>query len=194
MDAALELMAGHATLDVSVAEVVRRSGWHNAAFYRVFGSKDGLLLAVAEDAASRTAQILGQRVAEASGPREAVRAWTRVLLHRASTLTSATATQPFALDRHRLLHRFPDAEERLTLPIRAVLHEVLRQAGRPDAEAAGDAATELVLSRQATWLACRHRPREAEIEQVTVLIVRLVGLEPTGEDRWLSTAATGGDR
>ena len=51
--------------------------------------------------------------------------------------------------------------------------------------AAGDAATELVLSQQATWLATRHRPAEAEIEQFSGLILRLVGLagdEGTEED------------
>jgi AcrR family transcriptional regulator len=185
IDAALEIVSRKATLDVAVVDVVRRSGWHNAAFYRIFGSKDALLLAVAEEAVRRAAEVLAERVEDAHGSAAQVRAWTTVLLHRASTSTAAAATQPFALDRHRLLYRFPDAEEQLTLPIRAVLHDVLRAAARPDAIAAGDAATELVLSQQATWLATRHRPAEAEIEQFSGLILRLVGLagdEGTEED------------
>jgi AcrR family transcriptional regulator len=176
IDATLEIIARNATLDVAVMEVVRRSGWHNAAFYRIFGSKDGLLLAVAEDAVRSTAEVLAARVGEARNPADAVRAWTAVLLHRASTPSAATATQPFALDRHRLLHRFPGAGEQLTLPIRSALHGVLRTAGRSDAVAAGDAATELVLSQQATWLATHHQPSETEIEQFTVFILRLVGV------------------
>jgi AcrR family transcriptional regulator len=176
IDATLEIVARKATVDVAVMEVVRRSGWYNAAFYRVFGSKDGLLLAVAEDVDHATAKVLAARVSKTTSPVEAVRVWTAVLLHRAATPIAATATQPFALDRHRLLHRFPDAEARLTLPIRAVLHGVLRSAGCPDALAAGDAATELVLSQQATWLATRHQPSDAEIHQFTVFILRMVGL------------------
>jgi AcrR family transcriptional regulator len=163
--------------------VVRRSGWHNAAFYRIFGSKDGLLLAVAEGAARRTAEVLEANVATARTPSDAMRAWSAVLLHRAASATAAAATQPFALDRHWLLHRFPDAEERLTLPIRAVAHAILREAGCPDPVPAGDAATELVLSQQATWLACRHRPTEAEIEQCTTFVLRLVGLPTTTAER-----------
>jgi AcrR family transcriptional regulator len=185
VDAALEIVSSKAALDVAVVDVVRRSGWHNAAFYRVFGSKDALLLAVAEEAVHRAADVLAQHVSAARGAPAQVRAWTTVLLHRASTSTAAAATQAFALDRHRLLHRFPDAEEQLTLPIRAVLHAVLRGAGRPDAVAAGDAATELVLSQQATWLATHHRPSESEIEQFSALILRLVGIaqdEGTKED------------
>jgi AcrR family transcriptional regulator len=179
IDAALEIAAHKATLDVSVAEVVRRSGWHNAAFYRIFGSKDGLLLAVTEDTVLRTAEVLSAHVAAAHTPQGAVKAWASVLLQPASP-TAATATQPFALDRHRLLLRFPDAEGQLTLPIRAVIHDVLRAAGRPDAEIAGDAATELVLSQQATWLARHHRPSDTEIEQCSSLILRLVGLPDDG--------------
>src|ERR1700722_11657190 len=177
IDATLEIVARKATVAVAVMEVVRRSGGHNAAFYRIFGSKDGLLLAVAEDATQVIARVLATRVNDGDTPVAAVRAWTAVLLHRASTPVAATATQPFALDRHRLLHRFPDAQDRLTLPIRSVLHEVLRAAGRPDAVGAGDAATELVLSQQATWLATHHQPSEHEIEQFTVFILRLVGLQ-----------------
>jgi len=185
IDAALEIVSAKATLDVAVVDVVRRSGWHNAAFYRIFGSKDALLLAVAEEAVRRAAEVLDERVADARSPATKVRAWTTVLLHRASTSTAAAATQPFALDRHRLLYRFPDAEEQLTRPIRTVLHDILRAAGRPDAAAAGDASTELVFSQQATWLATRHRPAEAEIELFTSLILRLVGIpedEATEED------------
>src|SRR3984957_16332654 len=185
VDAALEIVSSKAALDVAVVDVVRRSGWHNAAFYRVFGSKDALPLAVAEEAVHRAADVLAQHVSEALGAPAQVRAWTTVLLHRAATSTAAAATQAFALDRHRLLHRFPDAEEQLTLPIRAVLHAVLRGAGRPDAVAAGDAATELVLSQQATRPATHHRPSEFEIEQFSALILRLVGLaqdEGTKED------------
>jgi len=180
IDAALEIVARKATVDVAVADVVRRSGWHNAAFYRIFGSKDGLLLAVTEDTVLRTAEVLAAHVAAAPTPRAAVRAWASVLLQRAASPTAATATQPFALDRHRLLLRFPDAEGQLTLPIRAVIHDVLRSAGRPDAEVAGDAATELVLSQQATWLARHHRPSDTEIEQCCSLILRLVGLPDDG--------------
>lgn len=180
IDAALEITAQKAMLDFAVADVVRRSGWHNAAFYRIFGSKDGLLLALAEDAVAKTAALLATRANAAPSPAQAVRVWTTTLLHRAASPSAATATQPFALDRHRILHRFPDADGQLTLPIRAVLHDVLRAAGRPDAQAAGDAATELVLSQQATWLACHHRPTEDEIDQCVLLVLRLVGLESDG--------------
>jgi AcrR family transcriptional regulator len=181
--AALEIVTARETLDLGVADVVRRSGWHNAAFYRIFGSKDGLLLAVSEEATRRTVEVLRARVARARTPSAALRVWTAVLLQRAASAPAATATQPFALDRHRLLHRFPDAEQRLTLPIRAVVHAILREAGCPDAESAGDAATELVLGQQATWLACRHRPTPAEIEQCTTFVQRLVGLPTTTADR-----------
>jgi AcrR family transcriptional regulator len=174
--AALDAVAGKDRLDFSVADVVSRSGWHKAAFYRLFGSKDALLLAVAVEAADRTTDALARHLARTSSPEEAVRVWTTVLLGRASTPAAAAAAQPFALDRHHLLQRFPDAEERLTWPIRSILHSVLRAANVPDAEAVGDAASELVMSQQATWLARGHRPSRVEVERCSEFVLRLAGL------------------
>src|ERR1700683_1852014 len=68
IDAALEIVSSNATLDVGVVDVVRRSGWHNAAFYRIFGSEDGRLLAGPEDAVGATAPDLRARPASAAPP------------------------------------------------------------------------------------------------------------------------------
>jgi AcrR family transcriptional regulator len=176
IDAALGLLEEAGTVDVHVADVVRRSGGHNAAFYRIFGSKDDLVLAVVEEAVGRTAAVLERRMAEAEGPADAVRAWVAVLLGRAATARAAAATQPFALDRHRLMHRFPGVYDRLNRPLRLALSRVLRSAGCAHPDIAAEAAFELVMSRQASWIAEGHRPSPREIGVYAQLVVDLVGL------------------
>jgi hypothetical protein len=45
----------------------------------------------------------------------------------------------------------------------------------PDADQRAAAAYELVMGRQATWIATRHRPTPTEIDQYAAMVVRLVG-------------------
>jgi AcrR family transcriptional regulator len=174
IEATFDLIDGKDELDFSVADVVRRSGWHNASFYRLFGSKDGLLLAVAAEAAQQTSRALEKRVGREADLESAVRTWARVLLRLAAAPRSAAAVQAFSFARHQLARRFPEANDELTLPIKGVLLNVLMDAGISDFGAITDAAYDLVMGQQATWLACRHRPSPEEIERTTEMMMRLM--------------------
>ena len=68
VDAALELLQSSDSVDVRVSEIVHRCGGHNAAFYRIFGSKEGLLLAAVAEAVDRTARVLRRRIGAATTP------------------------------------------------------------------------------------------------------------------------------
>jgi AcrR family transcriptional regulator len=175
VDAAMALFAEAGTVELQVAQVVRRAGRHNAAFYRVFGSKEGLVLAVVEESSRRMADVIVRRMQRTKSPEEAVRAWARVLLNLASADLAAGA-HAIALDRYRLLNRFPEAAARAAVPLRQPLEQVLRTAGLPQPEVLAEAAFELVLSRQASWIALGHPAGDREIRAYADLVVRLVGL------------------
>ena len=174
VDAALVVLSRRSDLDVSVTEVVQAAGLHNAAFYRVFASKDGLLLAVAQEAAERTVPVLEARLRRAPAAPQALRAWATVLLRLTATDRSAQSIEAFALERHRFLRRFPDAEDRLVEPVRRVLQDALEQYGVADAADVTSAAYELVMGQQATWIARGHRPTPREVERVADLATRLL--------------------
>jgi AcrR family transcriptional regulator len=190
VQAAVTLMAETGTVEVQVGHVVRAAGRHNAAFYRVFGSKEGLQLAVVESAVRRTVAALQRRMSAAGSPAEAVRAWARLLLGLAAG-DATSGAHAIALDRYRLLRRFPDAEATISDPLRDLLAAVLTQAGVRPATTLAEAALELVLSRQASWIAVGRRPTDREIRVYADLAVRLVGLAPvtdlTTTDRSLRT-------
>ena len=173
--AAIGLMAESGTVEVQVAQVVRAAGRHNAAFYRIFGSKEGLQLAVVEDAVRRTVAALERTMARATSPEDAVRAWTRHLLGLAAT-DAASGVHAIALDRYRLLRRFPDAASTISDPLRDLVAGVLTRAGLRESRVLAEAALELVLSRQASWIAVGRRPTAREIRTYADLSVRLVGL------------------
>lgn len=176
VDAALVVLSRRSDVDVSVTEVVQEAGLHNAAFYRVFESKDGLLLAVAQEAAERTVVTLQQRMRRARNARESLQIWATVLLRLTATDKSASSIEAFALERHRFLRRFPDAEDRLVEPVRRVLADALVHDGVAAGEAheVTDAAYELVMGQQATWIARGHRPTQREVERVADLASRLL--------------------
>lgn len=174
VEAALELLSHRDDLELSVAEVVRDAGWHNAAFYRVFDSKDRLLLAVAEEAVTRTIRTLEARVDRTGGARDSLRAWARVLLRLAATPKGAASIQAFALERHRFLRRFPDSDAHLVAPVKRVLTEALSRNGVPDVQRVADAAYELVMGQQATWIARRHQPTAVEVDGYAELVTRLL--------------------
>lgn len=175
VDAALALCAETGTVDMQVAQVVRRAGRHNASFYRVFGSKEGLVLAVVEESSRRTAAVLHRRIQRAKSPADAVRAWARVLLELA-TADLAAGAHAIALDRYRLLKRFPEAATTAAELLREPLAAVLRDAGAAQPEVVAEAAFELVLSRQASWIALGHPATDKEIRTYADLVVRLVGV------------------
>ena len=176
LDAAFELVAESASLDdLQVSQLVVRSGRHNASFYRIFGSKEGLLLAVVEEAVRRAVIIVERRMREARTPQQAVRAWSRELLMLAAA-DSAGRVPAIAIDRFRLLRRFPDADATIADPLRQLLRAVLPTSARPGRAVLSEAAFELILSRQASWIALGHVPTPREINAYAALVVRLVGL------------------
>jgi AcrR family transcriptional regulator len=177
VEAALSLLTGSETVNLQVTEVIRRAGRHNVVFYRVFGSKEGLTLAVVEEAVRRTAAVLERHLEGVSSPEAAVRTWARTLLERSASGLAAEGTQALALDRFRLMRRFPGAQDTTTRPLSLPLERVLRQAGNPQATLLSEAALELIMSRQAGWIALQHRPTPAEITTYADLTVRLVGLD-----------------
>jgi AcrR family transcriptional regulator len=70
---------GHAT--ISVAEVLAETGLSTRAFYRHFGSKDDLLLAMFRRDSDRVLAQLQAVAAAAAGPVEALRTWIFGMLH-----------------------------------------------------------------------------------------------------------------
>jgi AcrR family transcriptional regulator len=172
--AAFELLADSDRIHLSVGDVVARSGRHRAAFYRLFGSRDGLILAMAQSAVQRTVAHLGTRMAAAESDAGSVRVWATYLLELAVPRPETRGVRALALDRFRLLQQFTSAEQLLVQPIVELLTPFVRLAHcRPDVVA--QSACDIVMGRQSSWMAAGHRPTSAEVSGYVEVVLALTG-------------------
>ncbi len=88
-------------------EVLEESGLGTRAFYRHFGSKDELALAVFAEEAEREAKRLRSRMKEASNPIEGVVAWIDVRLEPGFDQRLAASQRPLTEEAVRASRRFP---------------------------------------------------------------------------------------
>jgi AcrR family transcriptional regulator len=103
LDAGQELMeqAG-ATRPVRVAEIVRRAGLSNQAFYRHFPSRDAFVAAVVERGAVRLVGYVTHQMEKATGPEDAVRRWITAVLSQAANPRVAGQTRAVMWNLERL--------------------------------------------------------------------------------------------
>jgi AcrR family transcriptional regulator len=178
IDAALELLAQMDSLDLKVSDVVRAADRNNAIFYKLFGSRDGLIIAVVEHTTRMIVEVMRSRSSANPTKEEAVNVWCSTLLALASPEHSSRSVLPMALDRHRILRKSPESAEHVVDPLKNTLKAMLGDDSLPALRL--DAAFELVMGMQATWLALGHRPKPKEIREVAdaVLLVVTTPMKP----------------
>jgi AcrR family transcriptional regulator len=183
--AALRVMRRKGQARATVADVLADAGLGTRAFYRHFGSKDELFLAVFERESRAASARLEARLAQRRGPREQILGWldevlslayerprasrTHLLLHEAGELRSAHAQE------------FLEIQRAVCGPLERVL-EAGRAAGAfpaaepgPDARSIHALAWELVEARLAG-----AGPPDAAAARAQVLRFAL----PALEGRW----------
>ena len=119
-----------------VADVVRRAGLSNKAFYRHFKSKEELLLAVLEEGMHQRVAEFEKRMAAAVSARGRVEAWIEGVLVLATDPEEARAARPLYVYQARLAEHLGEelwnSRERLCRPLIDALRE-----GRDNGELPG---------------------------------------------------------
>jgi AcrR family transcriptional regulator len=170
--ASFEVIRETGSLEPGVAEVVRRAGLSNQAFYRHFPSKDALLLSVLEEGFRVLERYLAHRMDGAPTPEARIRAWVGGVLAQALQSGAATATRPFAASRARLAELFPEAvdasERSLRAPLRDAIALAVEAGTLPGADPERDA--EAIYTLAMGWLERRlcqdTPPLRAEADHV----------------------------
>lgn len=75
-----ELIAESGEVDPSVGRILERAGLSSRAFYRLFASKEELLVAVLQDGTNTMVAHIEEEMAKADGPLAQVEAWARSAL------------------------------------------------------------------------------------------------------------------
>jgi AcrR family transcriptional regulator len=107
VEATYGLIERTGSLDPSLRDILADTGLSTQAFYRLFRSKDELLLVLLDDGRRRLVDYLAGRMAAVDLPTDKVRAWIEGVLAQASTPKSAERTRPFLANEDRLSELFP---------------------------------------------------------------------------------------
>ncbi|MEU5323286.1 TetR/AcrR family transcriptional regulator [Streptomyces sp. NPDC021056] len=124
LDAAQAIMAGKGTTDFTVQEVVDRSQQSLRSFYQHFDGKHELLLALFEDAMSKSAEQLRTAAAEHSDPLDRLKVAVRTLFE--ISCPDPAAKRPLFTDfALRLLVSHPNELRVANAPLLALLTELM---------------------------------------------------------------------
>ena len=168
------------SVEPRVADIVRRAGLSNKAFYRHFRSKDELILAILEQGMRRRVRIFEGRLAELPSAAERVRAWIRTVQEQAVNREYADVTRPFCVYQARLTEDLGEQLWSHTDRLRAPLEEALEEGTRNGEFRQMDVHVEAV---NIYWLAMgwmqsmvlrREVPTQAQAEAVVDFALRAV--------------------
>jgi AcrR family transcriptional regulator len=181
LEAGLDEMRERQCVEPRVADIVRRAGLSNRAFYRHFRSRDELLRAILERGLRVQFTKLEQRMAQAGSALDRIRCWIWEILGRALDPEAAAATRPLLVHQARLLESVGDevwdCVERLKVPLRAALEEAVESGELQEADIEGD--TEVVYQLAIGWMHGRLitpvPPSQQEAQRVVEFAIR--GLE-----------------
>jgi AcrR family transcriptional regulator len=169
LDAGLVVMARCGTdARPRVADIVHEAGLSNDAFYRHFGSKDALVLAILDDGTERLSGYLAHQMAKATGAEDAVRRWVAGVLSQADGPTAATtlavlwnggATTEGMAGRH-------------VAELAPLLVEPFAALGSQDPEGDATLAAHAALGRLTDLLWTRQPPTDEDVDRVTAFCLR----------------------
>ena len=128
VDATYRLIERTGGIDPSLREVLAEAGLSTQTFYRVFRSKDELMLVLLDDGRRTLLGYLEHRMARATSPPEKVRAWIEGVLAQASNPEAAARTRPFLAHQDRLVEAIPRGAAGVGRPARRSARRLPRRA------------------------------------------------------------------
>jgi AcrR family transcriptional regulator len=169
------------TVDPPIRNILDQAGCSSSTFYRHFGSKDELLLAIIDDGRRRMAEYLNHRMAKAPTAIGQVREWIEGVVAQAVDSDASARTRPFFASTARLDDMFPEEQAASQQVLLAPLNEAIVAAVQ-----AGDAVTtDIERDTQATFdltfafvqrfVLAREKPSTKDIEALVSYCERALG-------------------
>jgi AcrR family transcriptional regulator len=180
VEAAYAVVARTGSFDPTIRDILRESGLSTQAFYRHFASKDDLMLVLLDDGRRQLLDYLRHRMAKASTPEDAVRAWVEGVMAQAVDATAATRTRPFLLNQDRLAEKFP-AEQQASIDLLVgllvpPLAELRIEGGDPLADAT--AIYHLAFSVMRQHAVTGTRPAAPDVDHLVAFALAGAGVRP----------------
>jgi len=171
VDSTFRLIERTGGVDPSLRDILAEANLSTQAFYRLFRSKDELMLALLDDGRRQLVGYLEHRMDGALDSAAKVRAFVEGVMAQAQTPRAASRTRPFAVNQDRLSDAFPEEQQASV----ALLVDLVRDA-TGDAEGS-EAAYRLTFATLHDHLVRRTRPSVAEVEHLVAFVLAGLGLD-----------------
>jgi AcrR family transcriptional regulator len=163
--AAVRVMARSVPEPPKVSEIIVEAGSSNKAFYRYFGGKDDLLLAVMQRGIAIVAAYLEEQLNSTVDPAVKVARWVEGLLAQVTdphmfSMCAATVAQMSASTHRRA------SDDEVMAPLRVLLTAPIEQLGRPDPDRDADAVFHCTMGTLRRYVGSDRRPPLADVEHL----------------------------
>jgi AcrR family transcriptional regulator len=173
-------------IDPSLRDILADADLSTQAFYRLFRSKDELMLALLDDGRRQLFGYLEHRMAAVTGTAAKVRAWIEGVMAQASSPKAASRTRPFVVNQDRLAEAFADEQAASVALLVELLASALGEhgAGVHKTNSAGaarhgaEAVYRLTFATLHDHLLCRTRPTSADVDDLVTFAQRGLELAP----------------
>lgn len=177
--AAVRVMERVAPEPPRVSDIVAEAGSSNKAFYRYFGGKDDLILAVMERGVAIVVSYLQHQMAKEPTAAGKVAHWIRGVLAQVSdpelfSLSRAAAAQLSVTANRRM------ADDDILQPMRELLTEPITDLGVADPGRDADAVFTTTVATMRRYMGADERPRRADVEHLVRFCMSGLGVRRPG--------------
>jgi AcrR family transcriptional regulator len=162
-------------------DILSEAGLSTQGFYRLFRSKDELMLLLLDDGRRRLADYLRHRMAKEPTASGQVSAWMAGTLAQVQNQRAATRTRPFVVHLGRLYEQYPDEQQESMALLLSLLEQAVRRgvdAGElvsDDAAASAESVYFLTYGLVEHHLRAGSVPTPAEVDHVVAFALRGLG-------------------
>jgi AcrR family transcriptional regulator len=179
-----ELIAETGSTDPPVSAILERAGLASRAFYRLFPSKDDLLVAVLLEGVLATVALTEKRQEGLRDPGARIEAWTRAMVERI-TGVPPTGRSSLLLQAYRWEAMFPPQIDAMRERLLAPLAEAIDELNPHHPLGAHDAALgiyDLVISAICRFLAHDTKPSEQVLRPLIDTVSYLANRRPSPQE------------
>jgi AcrR family transcriptional regulator len=178
LEAGLALMREEPDGSPRIADIVRRAGASNDAFYRAFRGKDDLMAAIVDDGARRLVDYLRHQRDKESDPAAQVRAVVRGVLGQAGNREVADTTRAVMRNAVRAPRSAPNGSVQVRGRIADLLEPALGELGAPDPTRDALVASGAVFAVMERFLWEEREPGDADVGHLVEWITAAAGRAP----------------
>jgi AcrR family transcriptional regulator len=172
--AAVQVMERAAPAPPRVSDIVAQAGTSNKAFYRYFGGKDDLILAVMERGVAMVASYLEHQMAKEDDPARKVARWIEGALAQVSeprlTRASRAVTAQLAASA-----QWRAVEEQITQPLHDLLLAPITALGSADPARDAAAVFAVVFGTMRRYLALETYPERGDADHLVSFCLQGIG-------------------